>query len=394
MAVRFRTIAFAATGVFALAVASVAIFIVLRVLPAANPPQHEADFGDSANWVCLPGRNDSCAANIDATAIAADGTTTRIAPVRPADPPVDCFYVYPTVSLDRTANARLAMAPEVDFVTRAQFARFGTVCRTYAPLYRQRTLRWLFASSLGLGERGDAGLAYRDVRDAWRTYLARYNHGRGVVLIGHSQGSRVLKRLVQEEIEGKPAQSRLVSVILAGNEVLVPAGQDSGGDFYGLKLCRAPDQVGCVISFSSFRADAPPPPDSRYGRGPGHGVDAACTNPAALGGGKVVLDSYFSTRRSAARPYTDPPVAIDTPFVSLPGLISGACVHDAHGTYLAISLNGNPADRRIDRIYGDVVVFGRVLPQWGLHVIDMDLVQGDLVNLVRTQAAAYLAKGH
>ncbi len=87
-------------------------------------------------------------------------------------------------------------------------------------------------------------------------------------------------------------------------------------------------------------------------------------------------------------------MAIDTPFVTLPGLISGACVHDAHGTYLAISLNGNPADRRIDRIFGDVVVFGRVQPQWGLHVIDMDLVQGDLVNLVRTQAAAYLAKGH
>ena len=47
-------------------------------------------------------------------------------------------------------------------------------------------------------------LAYDDVRDAWNEYLAHDNHGRGVVLIGHSQGTRVLIQLVKEEIDGKP----------------------------------------------------------------------------------------------------------------------------------------------------------------------------------------------
>ena len=47
--------------------------------------------------------------------------------------------------------------------------------------------------------------AYADVREAWRTYLRKYNHGRGVVLIGHSQGSFVLRQLIAEEIDRKPA---------------------------------------------------------------------------------------------------------------------------------------------------------------------------------------------
>ncbi len=32
----------------------------------------------------------------------------------------------------------------------------------------------------------------RDVKAAWNDYLARDNKGRGVVLIGHSQGSLIL----------------------------------------------------------------------------------------------------------------------------------------------------------------------------------------------------------
>ncbi len=377
-------------GLVVLAAAG-AVFIYIRVKPTANPPYAVADYSNTANWVCLPGRTDSCAADIDATAIAADGSTTKITPTRDPDPKVDCFYVYPTVSRDRTQNARLATAPEIDFVTRAQFARFSTVCRPYAPLYRQSTLQSLKAAVLGITAFGDQDLAYGDVRDAWKTYLAKYNQGRGVILIGHSQGSRMLKRLAQEEIEGKPAQAQLVSVMLTGNEVKVPTGQDTGGDFKTLKLCRAPDQTGCVIAYSSFRASAPPPPDSRYGHDPGHGMSVACTNPASLQGGRAVLDSYLLTRNDPARSYTGKPLAIDTPFVTLPGLVSGECVHDEHGTYLSITLNGHPGDARRAEIDGDIVVFGRVRPEWGLHLVDMNLPQGDLVKLVQTQAAAFAA---
>jgi hypothetical protein len=66
-----------------------------------------------------------------------------------------------------------------------QFARFGTVCRTFAPLYRQFTLTALRAAAGGpppQGERPPAGVGgYQDVVDAWNHYMANDNNGRGVV---------------------------------------------------------------------------------------------------------------------------------------------------------------------------------------------------------------------
>lgn len=361
-----------------------------RIAPLPNPVQAVADFGKEANWVCLPGRSDSCAGNLDATAIAADGALQHISATRPADPPVDCFYVYPTVSKDPTANARLLLTDEIAFTAYVQFARFSTVCRPYAPLYRQTTLRALEASALGIGPSGDRALAYGDVRDAWQTYLARYNKGRGVVLIGHSQGSRMLKRLVQEEIEGKPAQALLLSVMLLGNSVTVPVAGGAGGDFRSIKPCTAAAQIGCVIAYSSFRAAAPPPPHSRYGNDPGAGMTLVCTNPAALAGGAALLSSYFPAHVGRrGRNWTDPPEDITTPFVTVPGLISGQCVHADGNTYLSISMNGRPGDRRLGDVGGDVIVFGHVLSDWGLHLIDVNLTQGDLVKIVQAESTAF-----
>ena len=67
---------------------------------------------------------------------------------------------------------------------------------------RSRWLRLLRARAGPL----DRGLQYDDVRDAWNYYLAHDNQGRGFVLIGHSQGSYILTRLIREEIDGKPSR--------------------------------------------------------------------------------------------------------------------------------------------------------------------------------------------
>ena len=91
---------------------------------------------------------------------------------------------------------------------------------------------------------GDREMAYADARAAWRHYLAHDNGGRGVVLIGQSQGAFMLKRLIMEEIEGKPAQKQLVSALLPGTDLAVPAGRDVGGDFKSVPLCRASSQTG------------------------------------------------------------------------------------------------------------------------------------------------------
>ena len=361
--------------------------------PTAAPAA--IDYNNGANWLCRPGRTDACTVDLTATRVDASGRTVRVAYKAAAAPKIDCFYVYPTVSNDPTPNSDMSAGPEERNVVAQQFARFGSVCRTFAPLYRQVTLTALRAAILGKDMHPDRDLGYNDVKAAWNDYLARDNKGRGVVLIGHSQGSGVLTRLIREEIDGKPVQARLVSAILAGTNLPVPAGADVGGAFKSISLCRRTGQTGCAIAFASFRADAPPPANSRFGKAPGPGLASACVNPAALGGGRAELHAYLPSRDDNITQSTPTPewvkggAAIATPFVTLPGLISGECVSDGGFSYLSVRLNAAPADPRTDTIAGDVVALGQVQKDWGLHLIDMNLTMGDLIDVVGKEAAAY-----
>jgi hypothetical protein len=354
------------------------------------------DYADGKNWLCRPGRQDACAVDLTTTIVAADGKLTR--EIFKANPkaPIDCFYVYPTVSLDATPNSDMNPGPEELAVIRAQFARFGSECRTYAPLYRQVTLTALRALLAGKPMTADRMLCYKDVVDAWNYYLEHDNQGRGVVLIGHSQGSMVLTQLIANEIDGKPVQSKLVSALLLGTSLPVPRGKDVGGAFKKIPLCHAASQTGCVISYASFRSNAPPPANSRFGKAAGENMVAACTNPASLVGGSGKLHSYLSAAgrgngsSAEPRPWVAPAQSISTPFVSVPGLLTAECVSNDKGSYLAVTVHGDPADPRTDDIVGDVIAAGQVLPEWGLHLIDVHLAIGNLVEIVNQQSKAYL----
>ena len=235
----------------------------------------------------------------------------------------------------------------------------------------------------------DTELPYRDVRDAWNYYLAHDNRGRGVVLIGHSQGATLLIRLLQEEIEGRPIQHQIVSAIVPGHTVLVPPDKTVGGTFKSLPLCAHPQQFGCVIAYSTFRDTLPPSiePASWFGRSE-NGMIAACVNPAALGSDALVdLDTYMSkgtTQWTATS-------SVNTPFVRLPNLIQGRCTTHGDYRYLEIHVAANPDDPRTDTIPGDVIVNGHPDPIWGLHPADISLVMGDLLKLVNSQGTAWLS---
>ena len=359
--------------------------------PMANPPE---DYKSNAAWLCRPGHDGPCSQDQTASRIAADGKLT-VEPFQPAaNPSVDCFYVYPTVSYQQTPNADMTLGPEERVVANLQVARFASRCRIFAPLYRQATLYSLTAASRGLDVHPDFRLAYEDVRAAWRDYLARDNHGRGVVLIGHSQGSGMLLQLLKDEFDGKPAQAQLVSALLMGVNLPVPQGADVGGALKSIPLCRQTGQTGCVVAYSSFRATSPPPENARYGR-PVGGLPVACVNPAALAGGSATLHSYFPTDYADPSGNGAPPawvkgdVRITSPFVTTPGLLTAECVSDSHGSYLAVTVHAQPTDRRTQELGGDVNVGGTILKDWGLHLIDVSLTQGDLLTLVGQQSAAY-----
>src|SRR6266545_2056900 len=278
-------------AVLALSAAALAIALAL---PAGA---HAA-----TTWLCKPGANPNpCFGSLQTTVIDPSGQSHVENPPNAKKPPIDCFYVYPTVSDDHGFNSDLSIDPEEISIAQYQAARFSERCRVFAPMYRQLTLEALFQTAPP-----DALLtAYNDVKAAWKEYLRRYNHGRGVVLIGHSQGSGMLQELVHQKIDRFPAaRKRLVSAILLGGNVTVEAGRNVGGVFKHVPACRSARQTACVVAFSTFNQT--PPDDAIFGKGsevltqafgltpPPH-PQVLCTNPAALRGGSGALETLSPT---------------------------------------------------------------------------------------------------
>jgi hypothetical protein len=347
------------------------------VAPSTTAPRPATP--DRQVWLCKPGiASNPCLSSMTATAVAKDGTTT-VEHTQPAvDPKIDCFYVYPTVSNQPTPNATLRIDPAEIGVAIAQASRFSSVCNVYAPMYRQVTV-------FGLVERDKANrtIPYADVAGAWRDYLARYNDGRGVVLIGHSQGAFILERLIAEQIDDNPAvRGRLLSAILLGGNVTVKDGSDVGGSFQHVPACHSDQDLGCVIAYSSF--DQPPPANSLFGRTRGSGEHVLCTNPAALGGGPATLDAYFPSRRLGGPVNFTKRSLAPTPWLRYPEGLTGECrVEDGANVLHITDTRSQPA----------LVLRDSLGPTWGLHVYDVNLTLGNLVDDVRSETTAYAAKG-
>lgn len=371
---------------------------LLALLAAPAAAADTPDYRKPESWLCRPGATDPCSGDASATIVAADGAVKLDMLPAAKKPAIDCFYVYPTVSTDPTPNSDMTADPAEINVALAQAAPFRQACRVFAPLYRQVTLATLRDRLMGKPVTADPAMGYRDVAAAFADYMAHDNKGRGVILIGHSQGSGVLKTLLQNDIEGKPVARQIIAAYLAGHNLLVPQGADVGGDLKSTPLCRSATQTGCALSWVTFRDTMPVPPTSLFGRPPATapaGMAAACTNPAALAGGRVAVNALMVNRTGIVDNGNPPPKwakgrNIYTPFVAVPGLLTAECMSRENANVLSVGINADPADPRTDTINGDVVIGGQVVPSWGLHLIDMQVVMGDLVTLAGQQGAAWL----
>lgn len=347
---------------------------------------------DDTVWLCKPGlAANPCAGSLNATAVSAAGAAALEPAAPAADPPVDCFYVYPTVSHQTTTNANLTIDPEEREVALAQAARFSQVCRVYAPMYRQLTLAAIARPSAI--SYSSALVAYSGVASAFNDYMANYNHGRGVVFIGHSQGAMLLTALLKLEVDPNPDLRRqTVSALLMGGNVTVPVGKPVGGDFANIAACGSSDQTGCVVAYSSF--EAPPPAGAVFGRigsainpFPGSSsvpLEILCVNPAAPEGGSGTLEPYFPTAGlSVFFGSHAPALGASTPFITYPGEFSAECKNTGGASWLQIDRTGGASDVRPSLSVNEP-------PTWGLHVVDVNIALGNLVDLVRSESAAYL----
>lgn len=339
--------------------------------PATSPTAAPGapNYADGAAWLCRPGRDDACAQEAPLRELTAGGPGQVLTFPAKADAAADCFYVYPTVSNDAGDLSDLTPgATEEIRALRSQALRFRSVCRLYAPMYRQTTLGALNRSLTGTPLSEDVfGRAYADVRDAWRHYLRHDNKGRPVILIGHSQGAIHLWRLIAEEIDAKPDQDKLALAILGGYLPTLPG--EAGARFKSVPFCSAKGQAGCAYVWATYGA-ADAAPFRVFGRPSGPGLTAPCVNPAKPEGGSATL------RASLPAPGQTPPALLDS--VAL----SAACDTDAKGSVLKVSVNPVPYAAAVQAYLKQM----QAIPGWGLHTLDMSLVQGDL--LLRAEEAA------
>ncbi len=355
---------------------------------------HAPDYSSTQSWLCRPDHLGACDVDLSTTVLKSNGQSEVERAVVNPKAAIDCFYVYPTVSTDTTDNSDLTPDQAERTVARLQFARFGTQCRLFAPVYRQVTNKAVGRAIATNGAPDFLGIAFDDVRAAWHYYLEHDNNGRGVVLIGHSQGSTILTELIRREIDGTPTQARIVSALLLGTPggIVVPRARDVGGTFGSMPLCRAVTQTGCVVAYSAFRSTAPPTASSFFGRSSDTTRVAGCTDPAALAGGEAPLSGYFDAKGATAlalgptAPWTFNGQPIATPFVRVDGLLKGRCTSNAFASYLEVTVQrgaGSPASRDIQ---------GDLIEQFGLHLVDVEVAMGNLVDLVGRQSAQFIAR--
>jgi hypothetical protein len=352
--------------------------LLLAGCGSSKPAAKKAAAPAPTVWLCRPGlANDPCTTPLTTTVVSARGAQ-RVLHAKPAAaPPVDCFYVYPTVSDQLTANANLHVDAQERSVAIAQAARFSQVCRVYAPMYRQVTLAGLLNPAKLTSK--EALTAYDSLQAGFETYLRDYNHGRGIVFIGHSQGATVLINLLERSVDNDPSlRRRLVSALLMGGNVTV----GKGGDFAHIPPCASATQTGCVLAYSSFLT--PPPKGAYFGRitsaldpfaNNPPSTHILCVNPASPSGGSAPLDSYAPT--------ADYGVRANTPWVAFPGEYTARCERRDGASWLQVDRPGGSSDLRpaVSQSEG---------PDWGLHVYDVNLALGNLVDLVSREGHAYV----
>ncbi|MGH3770182.1 MAG: DUF3089 domain-containing protein [Pseudonocardiaceae bacterium] len=392
-------------------------------------------------WLCRPGQPDNpCGQDITGTATAfavhylrsgqrvvpdtvsaVDGTRTSFVP--PDAPGVDCFSVYPTVDWLPNPTVRVGGNPprptDTDMaVALVQVSPLLSTCRLFVPLYRQAPLPALVAAAF-TGIAPDYRLGQSDIDQAWHTYWARDNRDpttgrrRGVVLLGHSQGSAVLASLIRREIEVDVEQrSQIIAAVLLGGNIQVPTDRPAGGGgdpdatFQYLPACERgsasmPVPTRCVVAYSSFRQPGgePVPPDALFGRATAPGHRILCTNPAALltgrprgattpadtrvattrlvGGNAVVRGGHLAVVLLGRNP-PDLPAG----FAAYPGLITTRCASARDDAGTADWLQVDRPDEVLGRPES-----GRL----GLHILDYNVALGNITTLVAEQSAAWIA---
>ena len=176
-------------------------------------------------------------------------------PPAPAQP-FAIFFVHPTSYTERDAwNAPLdhprSRSVALTYL-RGMASPFNQAEQIWAPRYRQATLGAFLTTEPEAAMAIDA--AYDDVARAFDVFVDEVDPDLPIVLAGHSQGSLHLLRLYREAIAGSPMADRIAAIYAVGWPISI----DRDLPAIGALACTAPEQTGCIVSWSSYAEPADP----------------------------------------------------------------------------------------------------------------------------------------
>ncbi len=209
-------------------------------------PSSAPDYSLEENWAALPWRKDF-----------ADETPKGLTDGQ-ATAKVDVFYLHPTTYFgdrDYTDWNGPVDNEEInknldEFVIKNQGTVLNNVGKIYAPRYRQAHIK-AYSMKDTVSAKQAFDLAYEDVKSAFGYYMSHWNKGRPFIILSHSQGTTHMARLVEEFIDGKPLQKKMIAAYLLG----IPVDLDK---FEELEPCTYPEDINCLIGWRAWKTGAKP----------------------------------------------------------------------------------------------------------------------------------------
>ena len=164
---------------------------------------------------------------------------------------IDVFYVYPTLLID-SKDQRWNISVQdsshrkevLDYAVKFQASAWAESGRMYVPYYQQAHIRSY--DSLENGGRDALLFAYADIKAAFEYYLKNYNHGRGIILAGHSQGSTHINLLLKDFFDGKALQKQLVAAYIPG--IGIPS-----NEFKTIPFLTNAKEIGGFVTWNTFK---------------------------------------------------------------------------------------------------------------------------------------------
>ena len=267
------------------------------------------------------------------------------------------------------------------------------VCKVYAPMYPQLTLAAI--NTPGVVRPKPRSIAYLGVLSALATeYIAKYNKGHGVVLIGHSQGS--LEARSADQGTDRPELDAAQQARLGG-----AAGRQRARARRPVVARQLPERPAVpaasrhglrdrVLERSSKNRPNPSNfgrPESALGagiRGIEH-PEVACVNPTLLVRTAAPVRCCRTRRRRPSRASLGnfvPTPTRSTPWISTRRAADGSVQARKRRDLAAGQPVGTEGDTR-------EIPQETLGPLWGLHLYDVNIALGNLVKTVSLQSQAY-----